>query len=497
MRFKIGLLIGRFQPFHNGHLYLIKKSLEISEKIVFGIGSAGIFDKNNPLGYEERKKMLEKVIKKEKIKERVLKIVPLEDFFDDQEWLANVKKQVGEFDLVVGNNDWTNKIMREAEYQVKQFPYYGRSIYEGWRIRKLIKTGKKWQERVPDYIVKLLNGQIVNGKRFNHIVLGGTFDHFHKGHKAFIDKALETGRKITIGLTTEELYKNKFFKQSIQSYKEREKNLKKYLPYDRDIDIVPFSEFTGGADKGKDIEAIIVSRLTYPNALKINKLREKNNLKPLRIVIVNDILADDGRLISSERIRAGEIDRDGRCYKLSAKLREKKKLVMPENLREELRKPLGRVFKSTKELLQCFKTLKWTMVVAVGDIIVDALMKNGIGPEVKIIDFKTRRKQNDLNRYHLVTAAQELYINKPGTINLKTAEKLKELIHQQLGHPKGVQPQSWLVIDGEEDLLALPAILFSPLGSLVFYGHWQLGVIGVEVTEEMKEKASQIVKKFR
>jgi len=418
---------------------------------------------------------------------------------------------------VIGNNEWTNKVLEKAGYKILRVGHYKRFLYEGWRIRRLIRSSLSsrvpplagsrdliWQKRVPEYIkyqISNIKNTYQKSNIFNNVVLGGTFDHFHKGHKALLKKAFDIGKKVTIGISTEKLYKDKFLSETIEPFKIRKKSIKKYirnyLMDGRIGDIISLSDFSGGADKIKKYDAIIVSKSTYPNALKINQLREKNELPLLRIVIVDDVLADDGKLISSDRIRLGEIDRNGRCYELGAKWREKKQLVMPENLREELRKPLGRVFKSTKELLQCFKTLKWTMVVAVGDIIVDALMKNGIGPEVKIIDFKTRRKQNDLNRYHLVTAAQELYINKPGTINLKTAEKLKELIHQQLGHPKGVQPQSWLVIDGEEDLLALPAILFSPLGSLVFYGHWQLGVIGVEVTEEMKEKASQIVKKFR
>jgi len=53
-----------------------------------------------------------------------------------------------------------------------------------------------------------------------------------------------------------------------------------------------------------------------------------------------------------------------------------------------------------------------------------------------------------------------------------------------------------LIIDGEEDLLTLPAILFAPLGSLVLYGHWQHGIIGVEITEEIKQAVKVIIGKF-
>lgn len=55
---------------------------------------------------------------------------------------------------------------------------------------------------------------------------------------------------------------------------------------------------------------------------------------------------------------------------------------------------------------------------------------------------------------------------------------------------------SWLIVDGEEDLLALPAILFAPLGSLILYGHWQHGIIAVEVNEQMKKKTQNLLNKF-
>jgi len=482
MKFSRALLIGRFQPFHKGHLYLLKETLKIADKLVIGIGSASIFDENNPLSYEERKKMIETVIKKEKIGDRVIKIVTLEDYFDDQAWLANVKKQVGDFDLVVGNNDWTNKIMEKAGYKIKRFPYYGRKLYEGWRIRK---ANFKFQ---------------ISNFKFSHVVLGGTFDHFHKGHQSLIKTAFKYGKKVAIGITTEKLTQHKRLRETIESYLVRKKNLLAYIHKkygDGRVKIAPIYEFTGGADKIKSIEAIVVSRLTYPNALKINELRKKNNLKLLRIIIVKDVLAEDGKRISSERIRAGEIDRNGKCYTLHATGYTKHELIMPEYLREELRKPLGCVFKDTKDLLQCFKTLKWTMVIAIGDIIVDALMKQGIEPEVKIIDFRSRRKEFLISNFKFLFKSKFLnfkkYINEPGTINIKTAEKLQQMIR----HPSGVEAKSWLVIDGEEDLLALPAILFAPLGSLVLYGHWQLGVVGVEVTEEIKEKVFQTIKKFK
>lgn len=495
MKYPVALIVGRFQPFHKGHLFLIKKALEKSERIIIGIGSANISDENNPIDFETRKKIIKAVAYKEKIfGDRLIKIVPLNDFFDNKKWLKNLEKQVGKFDLTLGNNDWTNNILEKAGYKVLKVDYYKRSLYEGWRIRKLIKEGKAWQDRVPKYIISWLHCFIA--KKFNLVVVGGTFDHFHKGHKALLTKAFAVGRKVTIGIATEKLYKDKFLSETIEPFEIRKKSVSEFLKKKKWLSrakLISFSHFTGGADKLKDITAIIVSKETYSNALKINQLREKNRLSLLKIITINNILAEDGKLINSERIRSGEINRDGRIYNLSSINHQ---LSMPESLRPILQKPLGQVFKNEKTLLRCIDTSKHTMIIAVGDIIVDSLLKEGIDPEIKIIDFRSRRKRTDLftrtDPYRSVLYKGQSLKNNPGTINLKTAEIVKEKIRLALYK----KTKSWIVVDGEEDLLALPAILFAPLNSLVLYGHWQLGIIAVVVDEKIKNKARNIIKKF-
>jgi len=520
MNYRIALLIGRFQPFHLGHLYLIKKTLEIAEKVIIGIGSASILDENNPLDFETRKNIIKAVFYKEKIEKRLIKIVALEDFFDDRKWLNNVKDKAGKFDIVVSNNDWTNNIMEKAGLKVKRFPYFKRELYEGWRIRKLISLGKEWRKRIPsyltDYFESKISKQVTSHQsslklrpaglslitKLNHIVIGGTFDHFHKGHIKLLTTAFKFGEKVTIGVATEELYKNKKLNQSIESIDLRKKSVSEFLKknnWDKRAKIIYFSDFTGGVDKRADVDGIVVSKMTYENALKINEKREKNKLEPLRMIIIKDILAEDGKLLSSERIRAGEIDQEGKVYDL--RFKNKKVLLMPESLREELRKPLGRIFKSTEELLQCFKTLKWTMLIAVGDIIVDSLLKAGINPDVKVIDFRSRKMSIKRTVPFWDSPKKGLSLeNKPGTINLKTAEKLRRIIQKGtvLIKDSPYSPyNSWFVIDGEEDLLTLPAILFAPLGSLVLYGHWQFGIIAVYIDEPSKKKSKILLNQFK
>ena len=166
---------------------------------------------------------------------------------------------------------------------------------------------------------------------------------------------------------------------------------------------------------------------------------------------------------------------------------------MPESLRPMLQKPLGKVFKDTKSLLHYINIMKCVIIVAVGDIIVDSLLKEGIDPDVKVIDFRSRRKAIiRTDHYRSVPDKGQSLINNPGTINLKTSEVIKEKIKLALYKKE----KSWIVVSGEEDLLALPVILFAPLNSLVLYGHWQYGIIAVEVDEKIKDRVRKIIKKF-
>lgn len=160
MKFKIGLVVGRFQPFHKGHLYLLKKTLEKADKIIIAVGSSNVSDENNPMSFEARVRMLEKVIREEGLKSEVMKIIPSPDDPSDDVWLSKLLKNAGEFDVAVGNNDWTNGILEKAGYKVLEIKYLNRDLYQGVVIRKLFKTGGNWQDLVPSYLVEFVKKEL-------------------------------------------------------------------------------------------------------------------------------------------------------------------------------------------------------------------------------------------------------------------------------------------------------------------------------------------------
>jgi len=151
------------------------------------------------------------------------------------------------------------------------------------------------------------------------------------------------------------------------------------------------------------------------------------------------------------------------------------------------------VFSNTKELIKFIKEKKSAFIFSVGDIISYYLIKNKISPHLLIFDFKTKRGEVDKEvKKTLKNIFPNEIVNQPGTISKEAFLTIKNCVEKILSKNE----KQKVFVDGEEDLLALPVILFSPLNSLVFYGHWQLGVVGVEVNEEIKDKVLKLLRKF-
>lgn len=156
-KYKTGVLIGRFQPFHFGHAWLIEKSLEKFERIIILIGSSNIKDLNNPWNFDTRKKMVEKFLKESGLHDRVIKIESVIDVPSDDKWLEIALSKINTDDfIVIGDNEWVNGIFENAGIKILRTGYFKREKYEGIKIRDLYNKNKKWEDRVPEYIVKLI-----------------------------------------------------------------------------------------------------------------------------------------------------------------------------------------------------------------------------------------------------------------------------------------------------------------------------------------------------
>ena len=146
------------------------------------------------------------------------------------------------------------------------------------------------------------------------VCIGGTFNVFHKGHQLLIKTAVnQAGAKgyLFIGIATGELVRSK---PHIRPLSIRKKDVESYLSNVQmkpDIKIEPISDIFGPTLK-EDFDIIIVSPETRRNAEIINTKRQKNDLKPLNIVEIPFVFAEDGLPIQSSRIINGKIDAAGK-----------------------------------------------------------------------------------------------------------------------------------------------------------------------------------------
>jgi cytidyltransferase-like protein len=150
--------------------------------------------------------------------------------------------------------------------------------------------------------------------KYKFIALGGTFDHIHRGHKELLKRAFDTGESVFIGLTSDE-YASKEGKKVDQSFEERKLLLEEYLNETypgRHFEISKLVDRFGPAIFSEKIDAIVVSAETLPAVDVANHKRREMGLSDLKVEVIPMLLAEDGTKISSTRIRAGEINQEGK-----------------------------------------------------------------------------------------------------------------------------------------------------------------------------------------
>lgn len=155
--YHVGLFIGRFQPFHLGHLSALKQGLEVVGKTILVVGSANRnFEFKNPLTADERVEIIKTVIKTENLENKIKLLTVADDIPDNLAWADKLIKDLPPFQVVIGNNVLVNLLFEYRGFKLFTPKLTKREVFQGQIIRQKIIQGQKWQHLVPKSTLPLL-----------------------------------------------------------------------------------------------------------------------------------------------------------------------------------------------------------------------------------------------------------------------------------------------------------------------------------------------------
>jgi uncharacterized protein (UPF0218 family) len=166
----------------------------------------------------------------------------------------------------------------------------------------------------------------------------------------------------------------------------------------------------------------------------------------------------------------------------------KQTLVLTLPLREQLKHPLGTLLRGTseetmKKLSRLIAEEKPKCIISVGDVVSQNMLRQGIKPLIVVVDNKVMRENSGP-----INAAinKEIIIKNPaGTLTPQAWIVIQEAVKQS-------QP-TLVRVEGEEDLLALIAVLEAPKNALVVYGQPHEGVVAAKTDKQTKGRVQQII----
>ena len=153
-----GLFIGRFQPFHKGHLATVKFALGKVDQLVIVVGSAQkSHELRNPFTAGERIRMIKEALDFDpQIDVKRILIIPVPDVDVHSMWTRQVDMLVPEYKVVFANDAFTLLLFRERGVETVEAPLYKREEMSATEVRRRMVAGEKWQELVPGPVAEVI-----------------------------------------------------------------------------------------------------------------------------------------------------------------------------------------------------------------------------------------------------------------------------------------------------------------------------------------------------
>jgi nicotinamide-nucleotide adenylyltransferase len=164
-----GLLVGRMQPVHEGHLEVIKIILQEVDELIICIGSAQLSHSlKDPFTAGERMMMLTKALNENSIPASKYYIIPIQDIECNSVWTAHVKMLTPPFEHVYSGNPLVQRLFIEDGYEVTVPPLFNRKLYSGTEVRRRMLAGEDWESLVPKSVVNVIK-EIDGVSRMEHL----------------------------------------------------------------------------------------------------------------------------------------------------------------------------------------------------------------------------------------------------------------------------------------------------------------------------------------
>jgi nicotinamide-nucleotide adenylyltransferase len=169
-----GLMTGRFQPFHSGHLALAKQILQECDELVIVIGSAQFnFIDKDPFTAGERALMIHEALKEAEIDLARCYIIPVANDENNARWIAYLRSMAPPFDVLYSGNDYVKHLAlsQDSKLKVRSPKFAKKEEYNGTNIRRLMLSGGGWKKLVPPAVARVI-GQVGGVERMR--VLAGS-----------------------------------------------------------------------------------------------------------------------------------------------------------------------------------------------------------------------------------------------------------------------------------------------------------------------------------
>lgn len=159
MKYRRTLMMGRFQPFHNGHVALARQALKECDELIIVIGSAQFnFIDKDPFTAGERILMIHEALKEAGIDLGRCYIIPVPNDENNARWLANLRSMVPHFDVLYSGNEFVDHLAssQDASLTIKHPKFASKSDYNGTNIRRRIAAGKPWKSLVMPSVARII-----------------------------------------------------------------------------------------------------------------------------------------------------------------------------------------------------------------------------------------------------------------------------------------------------------------------------------------------------